>query len=119
MKTLRNTLGLGLIFSALLLFGGVPSAQAGALDHIDADTSSHKAKVTEPVNDGEFDFDFSSPFMFNDRIVINIYNHSDELLFSGSYTKEEMQQSEELKAWLKKSEFLLSIDNQHYYYSKK
>ena len=117
MKTLSNTFRFGLILSSFLLMGAFSTTQASSLDHNNSDTSS--LKTTEPVNDGEFDFDFSSPFIFNDRVVINIYNDSDELLYTDSFTKEEMEQSQELKAWLKKSEFLLSIDNQHYYYSRK
>jgi hypothetical protein len=77
--------------------------------------------ITASLSEGEddFDFDFSDPSFFSDKVVINIYGEADKLLYSGSFTKEEMQNNEELKSWLKISEFLLSIDNQHYYFSKK
>lgn len=123
MKTLHTPFVLSILFSILMLTGFAPNAQADCLTKdcalaekaaLNSDTAT-----SVPEGDEEFDLDFSDPFFFSDKVIINVYGKEDALLYSGSFTKEEMQTNEELKGWLKKSEFLLSIDNQHYYFSKK
>jgi hypothetical protein len=123
MKTLNRT-SFSIIFSALMLICFTPDAQADAATK----KCAARNKISEAPTDttaslseeeDEFDFDFSEPFFFSDKVVITIYGEADKLLYSGSFTKEEMQNNEELKSWLKRSEFLLSVDNQHYYFSKK
>ncbi len=123
MKTLNKTFGLSIIFSAFMLFGFTPNANANdssdknaALEEKAANPNDTTAE-NETENEDEFDFDFSDPFFFSDKVTIKVYGEADKLLYSGSFTKEEMHNDEELKGWLKKSEFLLSIDNQHYYFS--
>lgn len=121
MKTLNKTFGLSLIFSTFMLIGFTPDAQA---DCATKDCTTSKKRVDTTItssltNGGEFDYDFSEPFFFTDKIGIHIYGQEDNLLYSGTFTKEEIKSNAELKGWLKKSEFLLSIDNQHYYFSRK
>lgn len=119
MKTLTKTLGLSLIFSAIMVLSNLHAAQAKSFTENRADSS--KVKNINGTNDadvtGEFDFDFDDPFFFNDKIVVNIYDQHDELIYTKSFTKEETQNDESLKAILKKSEFLLSIGNQYYFSS--
>lgn len=121
MKTLTKTFGLSLIFSAFMLMGNVENAQADCLKG-DCTTKTVKADSTEAElvdNDtDEFDFDFESPFFFNDKISINIYNQHDELVYSKAFNKEEADNDKELQEMLKKSEFMLSIHNEHYYHTK-
>lgn len=120
MKTLTKTLALSLIFSATMLLSNLPDAQAKNFTLNRADSS--KSATINETNDadalGEFDFDFDDPFFFNDKIVVTIYDQHDELIYTKSFNKEESQQDTELKAMLKKSEFLLSIGNQYYYAAK-
>lgn len=119
MKTLTKTLALSMIFSATMLLSNLPDAQAKSfsLNSADSIKSDSLESIHEPDALEEFDFNFDDPFFFNDRIVVNIYNQDDELVYTKSFTKEESQQDNELKAILKKSEFLLSIGNQYYYSS--
>lgn len=123
MKTHNKSFVLSLIFSSLLFIGFAPDAQADCTTKnciMEKElAASGDTTVADPAGDDEFDFDFSEPFFFSDKVTINVYGEADVLLYSGTFTKEEMQASTELKNWLKKSEFLLSIDNQHYYYAKK
>lgn len=123
MKTLKTPFVLSIFFSTFMLTGFAPEAQATCLTK-DC-TTTEKVEIASDTaispaeSEDEFDFDFSDPFFFSDKVIINVYGREDALLYSGSFTKEEMQTNEELKGWLKKSEFLLSIDNQHYYFTKK
>ena len=120
MKTLNKTL-LSLTFLTFILTGFTQNAQADCMTR-DCETSEKRTDPTtssSASDESEFDFDFSEPFFFNDKVIISIYGEEDKLLYSGSFTKEEMQKSTELKSWLKKSDFLLSIDNQQYYLVKK
>lgn len=121
MKILTKTLTLSLIFSAVMLLSNVQPVQAGSFAENRNDTSTvdHKNGGHEPDAIGEFDFDFDDPFFFSDRIVVNIYDQHDELIYTKSFTKEESRQDAELKAILKKSEYLLNIGNQYYYAAKK
>jgi hypothetical protein len=120
MKSLTQTFGLSLIFSAVMLFSNLQPLQAKTL----METCSDSSKVEkmdgahDPDTAGEFDFDFEDPFFFNEKIVVTVYNQHDELIFNETFTKEESRNDEELRNILKKSEFLLSIGNQYYYYSK-
>lgn len=119
MKTINKTFGLSLIFASFMLFGFFYDAQA---DCATKDCISKKPVDTTLSSSlssgGEFDYDFSEPFFFTDEIGIHIYGEGDKLLYTGTFTKEEIKSSAELKGWLKKSEFLLSVDDQHYYFSK-
>lgn len=118
MKTFSKTFALSLIFSAFMLISNSPIARANNV-HTERSDSSKVANTKEApsnLHGGEFDFD--DPFFFNDKVVVNIYDQDDELIYSNSFTKEEYKNNSELKAMLKKSEFLLSIDNQYYYSSK-
>lgn len=117
MKTLTKTLALSMIFSATILLSNLPDAKANSHSFISADSSKSNSldKTSDPDALGEFDFNFDDPFFFNDKIVVSIYDQHDELIYTKSFTKEESQQDQELKAILKKSEFLLSIGNQYYY----
>lgn len=121
MKTLTKTLALSLIFSATMFFSNLQHAEAKNTTENRIDTSKvdYLNGTNEPDALGEFDFDFDDPFFFNDKIVVNIYDQHDELIFTKSFTKEESQQDAELKAILKKSEYLLSIGNQYYYSTQK
>lgn len=115
-----KTFALSLIFSAFMLISNSPIARANNY-HTEHSDSSKVANLNEDPSTsqgGEFDFDFDDPFFFNDKVVVNIYDQDDELIYSNSFTKEEYKNNSELKAMLKKSEFLLSIDNQYYYSSK-
>lgn len=115
MKTLTKTFGLSLIFGSLLMLGTAEIAQADCLTG-DCATKSIVTDTTEAsASTDEFDFDFESPFFFNDKIVINVYNQEDELIYSKTFSKEEADNDNELQAILKQSEFLLSIDHQYYY----
>lgn len=121
MKTL-NKIFFSLTFSAFFLLGFTPNALANKAT-TGGEISSNLVDTTEistiaPGGDEEFDFDFTDPFFFDDKVEITVYSATDELLYSGTFTKEQMQESTELKNWLNKSEFLLSINNQHYYLSK-
>lgn len=119
MKTLNKTF-FSFTFLAFFLLGFTPNAKA----HIITNGGEPSTKLVDTTattmvaSGGEDEFDFSDPFFFDDKIEISIYSGTDELLYSGTFTKEEMQKSTELKSWLKKSEFLLSIHNQYYYLSK-
>lgn len=121
MKTLTKTFGLSLIFATLMLLSITEKAQADCLKG-DCATKALVSDTTEAEtassNTDEFDFDFEDPFFFNDKITFNIYNQEDELIYSKTFSKEEADSDIELKAILKKSEYLLSIHNQHYYYAK-
>lgn len=119
MKMLNKTFGLSLIFSTFMLIGFTPNAQADCATK-DCTTSIKGLDTTitsSITSGGDFDYDFSEPFFFTDKIGIHIYGQGDDLLYSGIFTKEEIKSNTELRSWLKKSEFLLSIDNQHYYFS--
>lgn len=120
MKTLTKTFALSLIFSATMLLSNLQYAQAATFTENRTDSSKVKNINGTDETDvlGEFDFNFDDPFLFDDKIVVNIYDQHDELIFTRSFTKEEYQQDTELKAILKKSEYLLNINNQYYYSSK-
>lgn len=118
MKTLTKTFGLSLILSLTLMTGSFTNAKA---DCFTKDCSAPKTDTlssSEKLEDG-FNFDFSDPFFFSNEIVIHVYNEQDELVFNKSYTKEEAKSDQELKAILKNSDFLLSIDDKHFYYTSK
>lgn len=120
MKTLTKTFGLSLIFASLMLVSNPTDAQAECLGN-DCGKNALKADTTEAdalAENDEFDFDFESPFFFSDKIVIHIYNQQDELIYSKAFSKEEADDDAELKAILKQSEFMLSIDNQYYYHTQ-
>lgn len=120
MKILTKTLALSLAFSAVILLSNLQYAQAGNFTENRSDTSKVENinGMHEPDDIGEFDFDFDDPFFFSDKIVVNIYDQHDELIFTKSFTREESRQDPELKAILKKSEYLLSIGNQYYFSSR-
>lgn len=124
MKTL-NKIFFSLTFLAFFLIGFTPNAEAkkitngGETSAKVVDTTATATSLISSGGEDEFDFDFSDPFFFDDKVQISIYSETDELLYSGTFTKEEVQKSAELKSWLKKSEFLLSINNEHYYYLSK
>lgn len=117
MKTLNKTF-FSFLLTALMLPVFFSAAEADCITKDCASMnglSTSTESVTASSGGGEFDFDFSEPFFFVEEMVVYVYGASDELLYRGSFTKEEMEDNQELNSWLKKSEFLLSAGNQHYY----
>lgn len=118
MKTLTKTSVFSLIFSLTLMFASYAPAKADCFSNacpapLTSDTLSAKEN-----SEDEFDFDFADPLLFSDQVVVHIYNEQDELLFNQSYSKEEARRDPKLKALLKSCDFLLSIDDKHFYYIK-
>lgn len=108
-----------LLFTALMLLGFFYNVEANCMTDdcvsMNGLSTPTEAAAVSSSGGGEFDLDFFDPFFFIDEVVFNFYGASDELLYSGSFTKEEMKNNQELKSWIKKSEFLLRAGNQYYY----
>ncbi len=124
MKTLTKTFGISFLFVAFMLVSNPFTVQALSL----GDNSLSKASLADttaaetngPAGNEEFDYDFDveDPFFFSEKVVVNVFNQQEELIFSKAFSKEEVKSDKELKAILKKSAFLLSVNNEYYYYSK-
>lgn len=103
-----------LAFSLVVLLPGVSTASGNpcAPDTLAA-TPSGGGPAAE-----ELEIDLDEAIWFQEKVYIHIYDHNEEPLIEGAFSRKELGANKELKSLLRRSTRFLSIDRHHYYYVK-